>query len=287
MTVTTTRALALRHDFAVRTDDADLAAWLDEVVAPLAAPGTAAVTYQLDRGADDRWTLRCDDEVVCAEAHPAHAVAMLLWHVNQRAVASADDLVLLHAAGVARGAIGLVLPGAPEAGKTTLAAGLVRAGWDYLSDEVVAIDPASGAVRPYPKALSIDVGSQTVLADLAPALPRALRGRLPAQWQLPPDAIRPGAVARDRVVPRLLVFPRYVAGAATALTPLSRADALVAATASTFRYGDAGPRDLEVLAEVVRRSACYRLEVGDLTAACEALSALVDEDAPAFQEAVP
>lgn len=283
---TTRRALALGHDFAVRSDDPTLTQWLDGVLAPLATPGAAAVFYDLRRVGSDRWTLRCDDEVVCAATDAAHALAMLLWHVNQRAVASAGDLVLLHAAGVVADGIGVVLPAAAESGKSTLAAALVRAGFDYLSDEVVALEPGTLAVRPYPKALSLDVGSQGVLADLAPHVPAALRGRVPAQWQVPADHIRAGSVAADGVVPRLLVFPRYVAGAATTLTPVSRADALLAAAASTFRYGEAGARDVEVLGALVRACACFDLVVDDLDAACAALAGLVARLDRLRQEAV-
>ena len=43
-----------------------------------------------------------------------------------------------------------------ESGKTTLTAGLVRAGFDYLSDEAVAFDWDTLDIVPYAKPLSID-----------------------------------------------------------------------------------------------------------------------------------
>ena len=63
----------------------------------------------------------------------------------------------VHAGAVGWRGRAIVLPGRPEAGKTTLTAALVRAGATYLSDEFAPIDDR-GKAHPFPKPLWL-VGS--------------------------------------------------------------------------------------------------------------------------------
>jgi hypothetical protein len=69
--------------------------------------------------------------------------------------ARADDLWMMHAAGLADPATGatVALVGPSGAGKTTASRVLART-FGYVSDETVGID-SSGAVLPYPKPLSV------------------------------------------------------------------------------------------------------------------------------------
>ena len=73
----------------------------------------------------------------------------------QRTIAeAARGRVFVHAGVVGWGGRAIVLPGRTLSGKTTLVAGLVRAGATYYSDEYAVFD-ARGRVHPYPKPLSI------------------------------------------------------------------------------------------------------------------------------------
>lgn len=274
----TARLRALEHDVAICAPDPRLVAYLDDVLADLAAAGTAAATYDLEEHADGV-TLRLREAdgavtTVGTSAQMAGAVALLLWHLNRRAVDTTPGLLRLHAGGVERGGRLVVLPGGMEAGKTTLVAGLLRRGFGYASDEVVALDRDTLALRPYPKPLSIDPGSWEVLADLAPQLDAALAARLPAQWQVPAHAI--GApVAAAGSLPALLVFPQHDPQAATTLTPISAADAALELTRCTFDFE--APRDLPALGLLAERCARYRLTASSLAAACAAVEQAADD----------
>jgi hypothetical protein len=84
------------------------------------------------------------------------------------------SLLLCIHAGVVAGARGLVaIPGASGAGKTTLVAALVRAGFSYVSDEVLAIDRATGQVTPFARPLALDRRSWDLLALPAATAPAA------------------------------------------------------------------------------------------------------------------
>lgn len=268
---------ALGHEFMVVTSDAALSSYLEALFAPLASDRPAAHTYTLTErpgaGGSD-WVLDFDGAEI-GRGDPSRALALLLWDVNRSAVQRTRGLVLLHAAAAERDGAAVLLPGAMEVGKTTLVAGLVRAGLGYLTDELTAIDPATGRIRPYPKALSVDPGSYGPLADLEPTVPAAARRFLPDQWQVLPTAIRAGAVA-STATPRLVVLPRYVAGQATELRPLSRADALIAVAGCAFTFDDDPAGTLAALGAVLRSCDCYELRSGSLDEAVRTVVDLLD-----------
>lgn len=266
----TSRFRALGHDFVVTVPDATVGRYVEEVLAALAAPGSPSTRYDLrQRNAGDHWqyVLTFEGTEFATAVSPSVALSNLLWHINQETVRrSSARFVLLHAAAAERDGAAVVLPAAMESGKTTLVAGLVKAGLRYLSDEIAAFDPDGQLVLPYPKPLSVDPGSWPVLADLRPQVSNGLTGFLERQWQIPPTAISPIAVG-EPAVPRVLVLPRYEAGAPTVLTPLGRAEALVQVLHCAFTFPERGERDVRALAALVRQCACYRLVMSDLDTA--------------------
>jgi hypothetical protein len=269
---------ALRHSFRIATNDLNVHRFLQGVFADLPDSAHAGARYQLINlgpecldGGQPSFVLGFDGESVIATSWLPRVLAVLLWHVNREAVrTSAGEYVPLHAAAAVRHGIGVLLPAPTERGKTTTIAGLIQAGFGYLTDEVAAIDPQSLLIEPFPKALSIDRGSWAVLADLRPPDGDPVTG----QWQVPPESIRAGAVASPTPV-RLVVAPSYRRAEPTALHPVSRAEGLVMLIDSTFGFRDAPARNLEVLTRIVEGSDCFRLVIDDLDAAVELVDDLV------------
>lgn len=270
------RFLALHHDFGLRTNVPEVAAYFGRAFVDLSARGEPGHWYSIvDRGTatKSRYGLYYGDERISLAGQLPRVVSMLLWHVNQEVVLTArDELVCLHAAGAVYRDVGIVFPAPMESGKTTLVAGMVRAGARYLTDEAVAIEPATLIARPFPKPLSLDPGSWPVL----PEMRRDEDAFSPRQWQVPVTSIRPDAVA-DPVRPRLLVAPKYVAGATTVLEPVSGAQMLVTLAESTFHLLAKGRRNLTTLGRLAETSGCYRLTVGSLDDACAAVQRLADD----------
>ena len=210
--------------------------------------------------------LALDDEVISQSPDAALLYATLLWHVNRGVERASRGHVLLHAAAAERDGAAVLLVAPSGKGKSTLVAGLVRAGLRYLTDEAVALRPCDGGITPYPKSLSIEQGSWDVLADLRQHVPVSSTSLSPEQWQVPVDALRPDAVSAGART-TLVVLPRYEAGAASTLTPLRRSDVLVQLMDQRFAPDRDRPRDFAVLADVVRGSACYGLLSGFLPGA--------------------
>ena len=232
--------------------------------------------------------MRFDEERVAGLTTRSAMVDALVHDLNRRVVDASPHL-LLHAGGVASGGVGGGVPGQTEAGKTTLTAGLVRAGLGYLTDEALALDRETLLVQPYPKPLSIDPGAWAFFPELEPPVPDE-DGYDCVQWQVPATAIRPESLAGPCPVVAV-VFPRYEAGADTALVPVGRGEALVELAKNTFHFKERGARELDLLAELARGVDCYRLTMGELDQAVDLVAGLVgvtpDHRARAMSESGP
>lgn len=246
-----------------RSEDGDVRAALSLLLggfAPSEAGGPADVVYSIER---DEWVWRLfrDDDVVRVAELPLSLLHWLVHDLN-RIVIERTTHVTLHAGGVTRhGAV--ILPGKMESGKTTLTAGLVRAGLPYLSDEAVGLDRETGFALPYPKPFSLDTGAQGLFPEVS-----GFDGGFESQRHVPPSEL--GSVG-DPCPVRLVIFPRYESGASTSISRLGRAEALVELAENTFRFSARPRQSLDVLANVVRVAPCYRLVTGDLAPAVAAV----------------
>ena len=84
----------------------------------------------------------------------AALAALLADDLEFRIALHAPEHLFVHAAAVARRGRAVSLPGRSRAGKSTLAAALVQAGAEYMSDEFTVLT-ADGLVRPYPRPLHL------------------------------------------------------------------------------------------------------------------------------------
>jgi hypothetical protein len=252
----TSRLRLLGFDVEMRSTDSSVVELLTQLYAALRTDGVAAHVLSLSSAPGARgapaWEVHLDG--VRLARSPASSIALrhLLWEANQQAIERTDDLVLVHAAGAVLDGGALIFPGPMGAGKSTLVASLVRAGAGYLTDEVVALDPLTQHVQPYPKYLALDDALVT------------------------PDSIRPGAVAAP-APPRLVVAPRYERGAVATLEPLRRGEALSVVAQHAFHLDRHGAHKLDALAAMVERSLCFRLVSGDVDDATALLLGLLDD----------
>ena len=265
---------ALAFDFNLEVDDDELGRYLEWLLDGFPEPADP-VQYAV-RSIDGETRLELHDEVVLQSVGTQAFVASLVPWLNQQAVDPAYS-VTGHAGGVERAGRACVMPADPESGKTTLTAGLVRAGYSYLTDEAVSFDWETGEIEPFPKPLSIDPGSQYLFPELAPPAPPGAEGNPEGQWNVPPSSIRSDAVG-GRCRAAYVVFPNYAGDAATRLEPVTRAEALVELAKNTFQFREHARRALDTLSDVIREVGCYRLTVGNLDDACRVIDELMSSD---------
>jgi hypothetical protein len=266
---------ALGHRFHVVTECTDPALQnrLAAVVSPLAADVEPEVTYSVTPTGSGRYRLSCDERTVCADRGPGMTARFLAWHLNRNAVASArPQHTVLHAAGARRADSTVVLAAPMGCGKSTTVAGLLAHGWDYITDEAVAVRREDLRITPYPKALSLDPGSWRLFPRAKPSW----ADRDDRQWQVPAAALG----ARDALepaAPTIVVLPRFTGTGATCARRVGSAEAVTRLARCTFGFPDGGVDDLTVLVRIARTCPVYSVEIADLASAVRCIERLAEE----------
>jgi len=270
---------ALSYRFAVRSDDERLGRHVDEVLAGLRDPvETAPVAhwYSLTTAESPAPAgtvdVTRDNEQLARSQHYGDAVGWVVWDVNRSAAEAGGDHLLFHAGGIEADGTGVLLPGASGSGKSTLVAGLVRKGLGYLTDELAALNMASGRLMPYPKPITVKAGSFDVLSDMAPDVPSESGHRpwVGQEWHVAVGEDTGRRVGRP-CVPGFVVVPRYDAGAETVLTPLSETDAFFALALNAVNLIPHGSEGTRALGELAKGCRCFSLTMSDLDEACRLL----------------
>jgi len=208
------------------------------------------------------------------------------WAINTEALALLGRrYLLLHAGAVGCAGRGLLLPAASGCGKTVLVAALLRAGFAYLSDEVAALDPASGRLLPFAKSLCLKRGGRQALLsrypELGTMLPHCHRGGELVWYLRPPEGVLPAAP----LPVRHLILPRYTEGARTALVPIARSQALATILQQSFNLGAHGASGIGRMVELLRGAECHALTIGDLDRAVDLVREVAAATAPASTSA--
>ncbi|MCB9852195.1 MAG: hypothetical protein H6819_03795 [Phycisphaerales bacterium] len=227
--------------------------------------------YHITSDVDDVFTVRKMSRVL---PHVEGAVNLCIARFMPR-------YLLLHAAAMTRDGVGVIIPGGPGFGKTTLAAALTSRGWRYASDEFAMIDGRDGSIVPYPKALSIKSGSFDVLksfglpVDAAPTFDRADKGAIRL---LPACAIRPDAIASATPI-RLIVFPSLMPDAAPVATPMSQAESVFEMSRRCFNLLRFRSEAISLLSRIAKSARSERLQSGDLETTCRIMDRLAESAA--------
>jgi hypothetical protein len=270
---------ALGFEFTVRASSEPVGRYLHGILRAFEDQGERGHVYSFidpEQAPNHRYELYRDGEPVSSTVFPSTALRHLLWDVNGQVVQETPHLLLFHASAVEHGGRAILFPAPMGSGKTTLVAGLLLRGRRYVTDETVAIDPATSTVWPYPKPLGIDPGSWDILQSLRPDVHPSLVPFLEQGWHVPPGAIGRGVVA-PACEPGFVIAPRYERGASTELVEIRRSEAMIVLAENAFNITTFGTQgSMEAMAGIVRGSRCYRLTVGDLADACEKVLELLE-----------
>jgi hypothetical protein len=172
------------------------------------------------------------------------------------------DFLDLHAGSLSRNGQGLLLPASPDIGKSTLTVALMAAGFEYLSDEIAAIDPITARVYPFPKRVRLDPEALDFFPGLAQRLEdrRGLNARLRARFVRPHDV---DAGYGGPVAPAWIVFLSGEHAGPPRLEPVTRAAAverMAENCSNLYRYGDRG---VVLLSKVAQNAQAFTLSGGN------------------------
>jgi hypothetical protein len=194
-------------------------------------------------------------------------------------------LYSVHAAGLALDGRGLLVAGTSGAGKSTLTVALLRAGFDFLGDDLVFLEPdaepsraravltpePSGArsvpapeglgLRAFPDEIDLTEPSVRFFPELLPLLETPRQPGWP-KWSVLAEDVYSAAISL-RAVPRVLVFVRVGTSSRSILTPLAADEALIELAPNVLLTNpESSARHFAVLADLARSCRSYRLETG-------------------------
>lgn len=188
---------------------------------------------------------------------PLHSL-LSVWHVDH-------DMPVIHAGLVSKSGKGIIFAGSSGAGKTTAAIACLCSGFDYLSEDQVALQQSNGGpVRGHSLYSSTFLEADHLMRFPLLA-PHAIEGIYPDE-QKRLVLLASLFPSRMQAVTNIwaVVLPRIVSNTASRIRSASKSEALLALAPSSLIIGQLSPgiRGLDKLAELVKRVPCYWLELG-------------------------
>ena len=171
-----------------------------------------------------------DGQIIVERVELHVAIGAFYYTILQHLHPTARWRATIHAGAVAMNGVAAILAAPSGSGKSTLAAYLVTRDFEYLSDDLVPLRVEDNAVAPFPLPISVKPGAAPVLAPFYPLLDAtASHG---SQFLVGnADFLAPARRAKA------LIFPRWIAGAATRFEPLSVQQALELLLADRIHFG--------------------------------------------------
>ena len=205
-----------------------------------------------------RWlrpSVAIEGDYVLPDAAPlplAHGLVAAEMGMNLQMALGERRYLLLHAASVEKDGRALILTGESGAGKSTLAAWLGEHGWRFMGDEFALLEPETGLLFPFPRAVSLK--NESIEAMRAFVYKDRFGPRLEGTPKGTIQHVRPNdeAVARmaEPARPALILFPRF--GHAAEIRPVGAAEAFMRLTQASTNYVALGERGFEALTGLVQ-----------------------------------
>ncbi len=205
------------------------------------------------------------------------AYAFLEWGMNWCVSLHVNEYLKLHAAVVSRKGAGIIMPGIPGAGKSTLCAALALNGWRVLSDEHALITPGTIDLTPLCRPVSLKNESIDAIrafdasAILGPESRNTHKGTVA---HMKAD-MAPNSHDRKAVPAALMVFPRYSTDEPQELYHRYRSASFVLAAYHSFNYSVLGADGFDAMQHLVSNVECFDLVYRDLDWAVDKMEQLV------------
>ncbi len=195
----------------------------------------------------------------------------------QLAYFSSGGLVM-HAALVSRNGQGVLLPGSTGTGKSTLAAWLLRCGYDYLTDELVYI-PDEGAQRGYGlrRPLNLKKAARPLLSNIFQISSYTTGVMTSASV----DLIQHELFGKGIVLPHIpigaMVFPRFRAEAAFGLRRLTKAQASLELMQCLINARNLPEHGFPEVVRLARTTPAYQMIYSDFSEVASAVQTVLQD----------
>ncbi|MDB5667667.1 MAG: HprK-related kinase [Alphaproteobacteria bacterium] len=209
----------------------------------------------------------------------AHGLVAAEMGMNLQMALGERRYLLLHAASVEKDGRALILTGESGAGKSTLAAWLGEHGWRFMGDEFALLDPETGLLFPFPRAVSLKNESIAAMRTFVPE--ERFGPRLEGTPKGTIRHVRPNGEAIARMAeparPALILFPRF--GHPAEIRPVGPAEAFMRLTQASANYIALGQRGFDALTALVQDCRGLALDYPDGATAAELIELIWAEAA--------
>ena len=188
-------------------------------------------------------------------------LSFAIWDIHAMVPQTAPDFLFLHAGAISRDGGAILLLAPMDAGKSTLTTALLMNGFEYLSDELGAIDPVTTKAYPFQKRIALD---PEALAHF-PGLEERLDDRGSLSTGLRQRYVRPEDLSARVATPspvRSAVFVGSDRSGSPRLTPISRAESVQRMVPHCFNLDRHRERGMVLLSRVAAGATAYTLEGG-------------------------
>ena len=176
----------------------------------------------------------------------------------------------IHAAAIGSEIGGVLLPGKSGSGKSTLTTWLVSRGCNYLTDELVILAGNNPRIYPLTRPISIKAGSASVISAFVNYKPQEVV--IGANGIMLPHRLVNTVFSAATPPLSLILFPEYVAGAATELTKMTGGLACARLMECYVNARNIEGHGIGQLAELTRTTPVYQLTYGSFGGLYELLS---------------
>lgn len=218
-----------------------------------------------------------DGQVYFRPVHAAQAAGLWEWGLNYCIASECQHWLLVHGAVLARGEQAVIMPAVSGSGKSTLTAALCHSGWRLLSDEFVALDPATGLIHPLPRPVSLKNDAIDLIAGLYPQarIPAIIHGTMKGTIGLmspPPES----AQDQQLVKPALILSPTWQRAGGFKLQRQSEGQALLMLANNAMNYPLWGADGFNFLADLAQEIPAFTLSYHRLDEAIDWLGEKMD-----------
>jgi hypothetical protein len=255
----------------IECDDAPLRHWLAHhfrhCLTPPGAKQTLLITYRVIPTAAGLLELWGNDKVLYRGPSSFHIYVYLTRDVMLKLATGNRHHLVFHAAGLAHNDRGIILCGQAGSGKSTLAAWLTAVGFDFLSDELVAV-----ALEPLEMS---GLAGPVVLKEGAAFVWRRWLSEDDVENQVhffdgaavfDPELLRPQAI-RAAATPHVLLFPHYSPGTPLIARPLSAAAAMFHLMPRLINFAHLPNRGWADIKRLTEQTTAYSLAYSEVSLA--------------------
>ena len=221
-----------------------------------------ATTYRLHSNRSHSGvTVFEDSSCIYSESDQAGSLGALLESMMRTWTVNCFGGLILHAALMSKRGKGLLIGGASGAGKSSLAAWLMRRGWIYHGDEQMYADATDGRWEGFARPVCLKDGWTEVFPEMNSQAD--LVTRVSGQTLVPAKLFGQTCMPAQAVSAGLLVFPVFQAKSDVSLKRLSPAQTTIQLVHLTLNCKNLSHGGVGQAAKIARTCPAYQLSYGN------------------------